>query len=692
MHDTTNKVQVLTANTIVADGCSAFVGGQAVSPVPYFPTAGYNISADASCNFTNTSDLQNENPLLGALADNGGPTQTHLPQAGSAAIDGSTATCGAFLGSRLNNVDQRGFGRPVGGLCDIGAVETGATLPDHGDAPASYGTLLSDNGPFQIATGLSLGTQRDGEADGIPTANANGDDLDQSPDDEDAFTAPLPPVIIGVPSYTTPQFTIAQPINGTYVYAWLDLNRNGQFEATERVSTPLGNAQQVNSTLTWNNLGGAVAGKTYLRLRVSNQPNLGPTGPGGIGEVEDYPLEIVQPGSIFITKETAPQGDPTSFTFNHNIGAPSSFALSDGGSKLFENVPPGSYTVTEAAVSGYTLSGLTCTEATAGSTPTVVNISTRTATINLDPGELVVCAFTNALPDHIIVEKVTVPAGGKTFGFIITDTVGSPTPFTLNHGQKYIDEVTATGSYTISEVSLGANYDLTGVSCSGGGSPVINGNQVVLNFGSLGGIASHCVFTNTQRSALVIEKQALPDGDPQNFNFTISGPGYPAAVQALADNGSYAAGNVKPGAWVVSEALPNGWDLSGIVCTSARGTSTYTPNLATGVLNVNLTPGDYMRCTFTNSKHEYVTVTKHTVPPGGSGFTFAGQPFAIGDGVSFGRELPAGQNTSIIENDPAPRGYALTGISCTDNQGNNSYQIDLANRQVDIMGAAGLSV
>jgi hypothetical protein len=58
--------------------------------------------------------------LLGPLANNGGPTLTHMPQAGSPAID---------QGSGCPAIDQRGAARPVGPACDIGAVEYGASLP-----------------------------------------------------------------------------------------------------------------------------------------------------------------------------------------------------------------------------------------------------------------------------------------------------------------------------------------------------------------------------------------------------------------------------------------------------------------------------------------------------------------------------------------------------------------------------------
>ena len=47
---------------------------------------GYNLSDDATCTNGGTGSATNATLNLGALADNGGPTLTHLPGAGSAAI------------------------------------------------------------------------------------------------------------------------------------------------------------------------------------------------------------------------------------------------------------------------------------------------------------------------------------------------------------------------------------------------------------------------------------------------------------------------------------------------------------------------------------------------------------------------------------------------------------------------------
>ena len=77
---------------------------------------GNNISSNSSMSsyLTATGDLNNTNPLLGALADNGGPTKTCALLVGSPAINAGNTTGAPLL-------DQRGRGRT--GNIDIGAYE-----------------------------------------------------------------------------------------------------------------------------------------------------------------------------------------------------------------------------------------------------------------------------------------------------------------------------------------------------------------------------------------------------------------------------------------------------------------------------------------------------------------------------------------------------------------------------------------
>lgn len=77
---------------------------------------GGNVASDGSCVLTEAGDQAGVDPGLGALADNGGRTQTQALLAGSPAIDAAAAaTCPA--------TDQRGVARPQGAGCDSGAFE-----------------------------------------------------------------------------------------------------------------------------------------------------------------------------------------------------------------------------------------------------------------------------------------------------------------------------------------------------------------------------------------------------------------------------------------------------------------------------------------------------------------------------------------------------------------------------------------
>jgi hypothetical protein len=87
---------------------------------------GYNLSSDNSCDFDNTGDLNNTDPKLGPLQNNGGPTQTQALLSGSPAIDaGNPSGCTDGNGNLLKT-DQRGRPRhdkEDSGGCDMGAYE-----------------------------------------------------------------------------------------------------------------------------------------------------------------------------------------------------------------------------------------------------------------------------------------------------------------------------------------------------------------------------------------------------------------------------------------------------------------------------------------------------------------------------------------------------------------------------------------
>lgn len=106
---------IIDGNTGTNNNCSGTI-----------TSGGYNIENKNTCSFSGTGDHFDTDPLLAALADNGGPTQTHALLAGSDAIDGGLDT--VCTSSPINSLDQRGETRPANNTadpneCDIGAYE-----------------------------------------------------------------------------------------------------------------------------------------------------------------------------------------------------------------------------------------------------------------------------------------------------------------------------------------------------------------------------------------------------------------------------------------------------------------------------------------------------------------------------------------------------------------------------------------
>jgi len=102
---------VILRNSIVANSPA---GGNCFGAIT---DGGHNLSSDLSCSFSGPGSLNNTDPVLGPLADYGGPTPTMALLAGSPAIDAADS-------SSCPPTDQRGRPRPFGAGCDIGAFES----------------------------------------------------------------------------------------------------------------------------------------------------------------------------------------------------------------------------------------------------------------------------------------------------------------------------------------------------------------------------------------------------------------------------------------------------------------------------------------------------------------------------------------------------------------------------------------
>jgi hypothetical protein len=115
-------------NSILAGNNASTAGVDCAGPIA---SQGHNLVGTSSgCVFAAAvGDLVGASPNLGPLANNGGPTQTHILNAGSVAIDAGDPGVPGSGGTACEATDQRGITRPQGIRCDIGAVEIAGVTP-----------------------------------------------------------------------------------------------------------------------------------------------------------------------------------------------------------------------------------------------------------------------------------------------------------------------------------------------------------------------------------------------------------------------------------------------------------------------------------------------------------------------------------------------------------------------------------
>jgi hypothetical protein len=175
-------------------------------------------------------------------------------------------------------------------------AEVDTFLFDFGDAPTAlgYASLLADGGASHrlLINGPMIGRCVDAEEDGQPDSAALGDDRDGVCDDEDGivFLSTLHPRLSSELRISTEGSN-----RDGLLSAWIDFNRDGDWDDPgERILTDrrILAGRESGPSFYFEVPEEALPGETFLRLRVSSQAGLGPTGPAPDGEVEDHRIAI----------------------------------------------------------------------------------------------------------------------------------------------------------------------------------------------------------------------------------------------------------------------------------------------------------------------------------------------------------------------------------------------------------------
>ncbi|MFV0258306.1 MAG: GEVED domain-containing protein, partial [Acidimicrobiales bacterium] len=297
------------------------------------------------------------------LAVSGNMIQAADKRAGGNCLSGApTAGCGSVLATGIVstlsfNVGEVAF--PTTGVPDLSTstsdgYQTMITLPqDYGDAPAGYD---QGNAARATLTSYTLGATATEDASNdanlatspVASTNAYGDA-------DDAFGGG-PADVITYPGAST--YSVTVPVTHTSlsrsfnVCGWIDFNRDGTFQAAERACSGSRPAGATSATLNFGVPAGAATASTFMRLRIgepSDTAVTSPTGVQAVGEVEDWPIALVDGTAALTLSKTA-----GSFVDADNDGL---IGVGDRIAYLFTVANPSISTVTGISLSDPKLGG-----------------------------------------------------------------------------------------------------------------------------------------------------------------------------------------------------------------------------------------------------------------------------------------------------------------------------------------------
>ena len=576
---------------------------------------------------------------------------------------------------------------------------------DVGDAPISYGNAS------HTLSGIRLGASVDADASLLNSADASGDDVNNTDDENGVTLVPLLPV------GETTLVPVSIQGGAGYLNAWFDWNGDGDFaDAGEQMAT--NQAVGVGTfTLSVPVPATAIIGPTFARFRVcTNNTALdncsSPRGTVQSGEVEDYQFTVLRKLILRKTSQGA-AGGPFSFTLTNTAQTTGSVTTATAGSPTTVDgdtastatlaytivSPTSAVTITESALpAGFALSNATCVN---GSGATVGSRSGTTYTLTgaeIAASTAFTCTFTNGRLSRLTVAKTAI-GGGGSFPFTVSGGL-TPATFGLNPNPpgtptvtQVFNDVTPGTPIVITENPPSTpNWTLAAINCTdASGAPT--GSTVstsITNSAPMGtatvnlvpGADLTCTFVNTRNVDIAIIKSAQ-GGDTTVAYTILDGGGATIGTPSLTTVGGTGvinAGINVPNSGSVTfslvETIPAGYQLTGIACTATQGSLTVnSTNLATGAVVLNANAGTVANCVFTNVRRPTVTIRKRSVG-GTANFGFAlgtnGLPAVLNLDTSAANPQSSAPFTVLDITQPAslteavPVGWALTGWECTD--------------------------
>ncbi|MEO1526495.1 MAG: GEVED domain-containing protein [Planctomycetota bacterium] len=173
---------------------------------------------------------------------------------------------------------------------------------DYGDAlGANFPTLAQDDGAAHLIETLRLGAELDAEFDGIPNANADGDDLDAT-DDEDG-------VLFDVELSPGSNDVVVNASDTGIVNIWIDVDGDAAWDSAEDHVLKDVPVAAGDNILSFDLPPTLAVGTTPARVRLSNQAGLAPGGFAGDGEVEDHLVSLANNPPVTVENISVNDGE-----------------------------------------------------------------------------------------------------------------------------------------------------------------------------------------------------------------------------------------------------------------------------------------------------------------------------------------------------------------------------------------------
>jgi hypothetical protein len=224
-------------------------------------------------------------------------------------------------------------------------------------------------------------------------------------------------------------------------------------------------------------------------------------------------------------------------------------------------------------------------------------------------------AIAAATTAQITLAKQLLPASDPgRFDLLVNSSTVKTAAGNGDSGSKQV----AGGTYTVKELAAAgatlSDYS-SSIACTLNGAAGPSGTGASLKVTVAVGDVMVCTFTNSRKATVTLAKTLVPANDPGRVDLKVGS----TTVRASAADGDSGSTNVAAGTYTIKEVATSGTGTSlssystTISCTSNGGAG---PSGSGTSLDVTVSPGDALSCTFTNARipPATITLTKVLVP------------------------------------------------------------------------------